>query len=300
MPRPGSAPGPSSRATAVAARCRSTARPGHGRRNQPFNSTPTRPGRPVLKQIPCTCSSASLSVSEFRVVLAAAAHPGGCSVDARLTCRLGCPPPQQAAGPPRNGSSLSVIDEGSVPGVSTAQPAGAPGGYSSSTAPSVSVRSPGASRRQRACRGGHSPLYTPGTRRRCAGKGRDGTWSRSVDVVVIGMGPGGEHVAGTLAGPAWWWPGGGPARDGGNPVLGLHPVQDRSIRAADLIMEGTGSTGWRARRRRRSQAGRRWRAGSVTRRPTTGTTRRPLTGSPAREGSSSAGTGGSARPERSR
>ena len=30
---------------------------------------------------------------------------------------------------------------------------------------------------------------------------------RDVDVVVIGMGPGGEHVAGTLAGPAWWWPG---------------------------------------------------------------------------------------------
>src|SRR5215469_11297225 len=63
-PPPGSAPGALSPARATATRCWSTGMPGsQSSRTSHSSSTPTLPGGPVLKQIPCTCSSALLSVS---------------------------------------------------------------------------------------------------------------------------------------------------------------------------------------------------------------------------------------------
>ena len=75
-----------------------------------------------------------------------------------------------------------------------------------------------------------------------SGSGRD------VDVVVIGMGPGGEDAAGRLAEAGLAWPGSRAPGRRRVPVLGLRPSK-MMIRAADLLAEGRRIPGWRAVRR---------------------------------------------------
>ena len=113
---------------------------------------------------------------------------------------------------------------------------------------------------------------------------------REFDVVVVGMGPGGEHVAETLAEAG---PGGRgdrvPAGRRRVPVLGLRPVQDDDQGREPA---GRGPPDPRPGRRVESsrRTGRRSRRGSGPRPPTTGTTRSPPTGSPARAARCSAAT----------
>jgi hypothetical protein len=69
--------------------------------DQPFQFHPDPTRWPGLEADPVHLLFRVALGQRFRVVLAAAAHPGGCSVDARLTCRVGCPPPGRPAGPPQ-------------------------------------------------------------------------------------------------------------------------------------------------------------------------------------------------------
>ena len=103
-----------------------------------------------------------------------------------------------------------------------------------------------------------------------------------VDVVVIGLGPGGEDAAGRLAEAGLRVAGVEARLVGGEcPYWGCVPSK-MMIRAADLLAEGRRIPGHGRRRRPCGPTGRRSRAGSGPRPPTTGTTRWPPTGSPAR------------------
>ena len=103
--------------------------------------------------------------------------------------------------------------------------------------------------------------------------------SAQVDVVVVGLGPGGESVATQLAQAGLAVVGVDRRLVGGEcPYYGCVPSK-MMIRAADVAGRGPAGRGPRGREHGDARTGRRCTPGSATRRPTTGTTRSPSTGS---------------------